>query len=95
MRALTVKPLEAGSARVEEVPDPEPGDGELLVRGVAVGICGTDKEIVAGEYGWAPPGSERLVLGHESLGRVERAPAGSGFSEGDLVAGVVTDVIEL
>lgn len=89
MRALTVKPLEAGSARVEEVPDPEPADGELLVRGVAVGICGTDKEIVAGEYGWAPPGSERLVLGHESLGRVERAPEGSGFSAGDLVAGVV------
>ena len=29
-----------------------------------------------GEYGWAPPGEERLVLGHESLGRVLEAPAG-------------------
>lgn len=84
-----MKPLEPGTVRVEELPDPSPGDGELLVRGLAVGVCGTDKEIVRGEYGWAPPASERLVLGHESLGRVERAPDGSGFSVGDLVAGVV------
>ena len=75
--------------RVEEFAEPEPSDGELLVRGVAVGVCGTDKEIVRGEYGWAPPGSERLVIGHESLGRVERAPELSGFAPGDLVAGVV------
>lgn len=89
MRALTVTPHESGTVRVEELPDPSPGEGELLVRGLAVGVCGTDKEIVRGEYGWAPPGSERLVLGHESLGRVEQAPEGSGFSRGDLVAGVV------
>ncbi len=54
-----------------------------------MGVCGTDREIVAGEYGWAPPGRERLVIGHESLGRVREAPAGSGFEEGDLVVGVV------
>lgn len=47
------------------------------------------QEIARGEYGWAPPGRERLVLGHESLGRVRQAPPGSGFSAGDLVAGVV------
>jgi threonine dehydrogenase-like Zn-dependent dehydrogenase len=89
MRALTVRPLEAGSLSVEDVPDPEPGDGELLVEGVALGICGTDHEIAGGDYGAAPPGRDRLVLGHESLGRVLRAPDGSGFTEGDLVAGVV------
>jgi threonine dehydrogenase-like Zn-dependent dehydrogenase len=89
VRALTVKPLEAGSAAVEDVPDPVPGDGDLLVQGLAVGVCGTDREIVSGAYGWAPPGRERLVLGHESLGRVLRAPSGSGFNPGDLVAGVV------
>jgi glucose 1-dehydrogenase len=61
----------------------------LLVDGLALGVCGTDREIVAGEYGWAPPGRERLILGHESLGRVRVAPQGSGFSEGDLVVGVV------
>lgn len=89
MRALTVIPLEAGSASLSDLPDPEPREGELLVEGVALGICGTDLEIVAGEYGWAPPGEKRLVLGHESLGRVRSAFDGSGFASGDLVVGVV------
>jgi threonine dehydrogenase-like Zn-dependent dehydrogenase len=89
VQALTVTPGRRGSARVEEVPDADPGPGDLLVRGIAVGVCGTDKEIAAGDYGWAPSGQEGLVLGHESLGRVERAPEGSGFATGDLVVGVV------
>ena len=89
MRALTVIPLQAGSAAVTDEPEPEPGPGELLVDGVALGVCGTDREIANGDYGWAPPGSERLILGHESLGRVREAPAGSGFAAGDLVVGVV------
>jgi glucose 1-dehydrogenase len=89
VRALTVVPLKANSAEVIDLPDPEPREGELLVDGVALGICGTDLEIVRGEYGWAPPGEERLVLGHESLGRVREAPEGSGFAKGDLVVGVV------
>jgi glucose 1-dehydrogenase len=59
------------------------------VDGVALGVCGTDREIAAGEYGWAPPGRERLVLGHESLGRVREVPEGSDFAPGDLVVGVV------
>ncbi|MEU4214173.1 glucose 1-dehydrogenase [Actinoplanes sp. NPDC026623] len=89
MRALTVEPLASGSAEVRDVPDPEAGPREMLVEGLALGICGTDREIVAGEYGWAPPGRDRLVLGHESLGRVRTAPSGSGFTAGDLVVGVV------
>ncbi|WP_159793043.1 glucose 1-dehydrogenase [Puerhibacterium puerhi] len=89
MRALTVVPEQAGSLAVTEVPDPEPRDGELLVEGVAVGVCGTDHEIAQGDYGSAPAGDERLVIGHESLGRVREAPEGSGFSPGDLVVGVV------
>src|SRR5215218_10467653 len=89
MRALTVIPLQAGSAELTEMPDPAPAAGELLVEGIALGVCGTDVEIVNGEYGWAPPGEERLVLGHESLGRVVSAPSESGFAEGDLVVGVV------
>lgn len=89
MRALTTIPLQEGTLAVTEVPDPVRRDGELLVDGVAVGVCGTDREIAGGEYGWAPAGEERLVLGHESLGRVREAPADSGFSAGDLVVGVV------
>ena len=89
MRALTIVPRTAGSLAVHDVPDPTPGDGELLVDGIAVGVCGTDKEIARGDYGWAPPGHDRLVIGHESLGRVRTAPEGSTLSEGDLVVGVV------
>ncbi|MPZ27481.1 MAG: alcohol dehydrogenase catalytic domain-containing protein [Micromonosporaceae bacterium] len=89
MLALTVTPSQAGSVDLVEVPDPEPDGDELLVDGLAVGICGTDREITAGEYGWPPPGRPRLVLGHESLGRVRSAPPGSNFAPGDLVVGVV------
>lgn len=89
MRALTVDPRQAGSLQVSDLPDPQPATGELLVEGLAIGVCGTDKEIVRGEYGWAPPGQQRLVSGHESLGRVREASPGSGFSAGDLVVGVV------
>jgi len=89
MRALTVQPSAKNSVAVRDVPDPTAGPGEMLVDGLALGICGTDREIVAGEYGWAPPGRDHLVLGHESLGRVRTAPPHSGFAPGDLVVGVV------
>src|SRR5690348_9995200 len=89
MRALTTVPLSGNTLAVSELPDPTPADGELLVDGIAVGVCGTDREIARGDYGWAPPGEERLVLGHESLGRVREAPSGSDFEPGDLVVGVV------
>src|SRR5437764_976218 len=85
IRALTVQPGRPGAPQVVDVPEPVPGEHDLLVDGLAVGVCGTDREIAAGEYGWAPPGHDRLVLGHESLGRVCAAPAGSGFAAGDLV----------
>ncbi len=89
MRALTVIPEKANSLQLSDVPEPAPDDGDVLVDVVAVGICGTDAEIIAGEYGEAPPGRDRLVLGHESLGRVREAPSGSGLAEGDLVACIV------
>jgi hypothetical protein len=63
--------------------------GGLLVQTLAMGICGTDVEIVSGRYGWPPPGRERLIIGHESLGRVLAAPEGSHFASGDLIVGVV------
>lgn len=87
MRAITVRPGRKDSAELTEVPEPEPREGELLAEGVALGICGTDAEIVGGGYGEAPEGDERLILGHESLGRV-RHGAGD-FAEGDLVVGIV------
>jgi threonine dehydrogenase-like Zn-dependent dehydrogenase len=89
MKAITVEPGLAGSARLEEFPEPGPREGSVLVEAVAVGVCGTDVEIADGKYGWAPEGSTCLVLGHESLGRVlDPGPAGS-LRPGDLVVGIV------
>src|SRR5689334_6592803 len=89
MRALTVRPGTPNSLRLENISEPDRASGAGLVRAIALGICGTDREIVAGKYGTAPPGSDRLVLGHESLGRVEDAPANCGLAAGDLVVGIV------
>jgi threonine dehydrogenase-like Zn-dependent dehydrogenase len=88
MRAVTVIPGTPGSARLDEVPEPDSATGSVLVETVAVGVCGTDVEIADGLYGWAPPGRERLILGHESLGRV-LDPGPSGFAVGDHVVGIV------
>jgi glucose 1-dehydrogenase len=89
MRALTVAPGIANSARVEDIPEPPTADGAVLVRTIAIGVCGTDRDIVCGHYGWAPPGASRLVIGHESLGIVRDAPPEAGVNVGDLVVGIV------
>ncbi|SDY78719.1 Threonine dehydrogenase [Micromonospora pattaloongensis] len=73
---------------VDDAPEPPESEGPVLVEALAVGICGTDREIIAAEYGEAPPGSDGLVLGHESLGRVLEDPTGT-LRPGDLVAGIV------
>jgi threonine dehydrogenase-like Zn-dependent dehydrogenase len=89
MKAITVEPKVPGSARLEEVPEPDLHNGSVLVEAVAVGVCGTDVEIAEGKYGWAPPGKTRLVLGHESLGRVVDPGPAAGLKAGDLVVGIV------
>lgn len=89
MKALTVIPLTKDSARLDDIDEAPESDGPVLVQTLAVGICGTDIEILSGEYGWAPPGRDRLVLGHESLGRVLEAPAGGDLAKGDYVVGIV------
>jgi threonine dehydrogenase-like Zn-dependent dehydrogenase len=86
---LSVVPGKPDTAAVRDHPDPPPSEGELLVEGLLMGVCGTDIEIIQEGYGWSPPGEERLIIGHESLGRVVDAPADSGFAKGDLVAGIV------
>jgi threonine dehydrogenase-like Zn-dependent dehydrogenase len=86
---LTVVPGRSRSARLDRLELPNEAEGALLVETLAIGICGTDREIVEGNYGAAPPGHERLILGHESLGRILEAPQGSGFAAGDCIAGIV------
>jgi glucose 1-dehydrogenase len=89
MRALTITPGKPDSLHlVEDAPEPPESEGPVLVEAIAVGVCGTDREIIAGEYGEAPPGSDHLIIGHESLGRVIEDPTGT-FRPGDLVAAIV------
>lgn len=90
MKAVTVTPGRTGSLLVKDVEEPTPGRNELLLDVSRVGVCGTDKDIIAGFYGEAPPGSDYLVIGHESLSRVkELGPEVSGFKKGDLVVPTV------
>jgi threonine dehydrogenase-like Zn-dependent dehydrogenase len=87
MKALVVEPGRAGTARVEDVPASAIAAGEVPVRVLEVGVCGTDREIVHGLFGVAPDAEDLLVLGHEALGVVERD--GHGFARGDLVSATV------
>ena len=86
---MTVTPGRPGTAAAEEVADPARRDGELLVRGRLIGVCGTDREIADGVYGETAAGADRLILGHEGLGEVIDAPPQSDFRPGDLVVGIV------
>jgi threonine dehydrogenase-like Zn-dependent dehydrogenase len=89
MKAITIEPHKPESARYEDVAEPNLREGSVLVEAIAVGVCGTDVEMVQGKYGWAPPGETRIVLGHESLGRVLETDPTCGLKEGDLVVGIV------
>jgi threonine dehydrogenase-like Zn-dependent dehydrogenase len=94
MRALTVTPLVAGSARLDDIPEPAHPDParsamEWHVETLFVGVCGTDAEIIAGHYGEPPPGSIRLVIGHEAVCRVVDTPSGATVAAGDLVVPIV------
>lgn len=89
MKAATVVPGKPEMKGVSELADPVAQPGELLVEGLLTGVCGTDREVTEHAHGALPPGQDRMVLFHESVGRVLHAPAISGFAEGDHVVGVV------
>ena len=65
MRAVIVE--KPGEVRVDDVPEPEPGPGEAVVRVGACGICGTDIHIIDGEF---PPTRYPIIPGHELGGEV-------------------------
>jgi propanol-preferring alcohol dehydrogenase len=69
---------------IDELPVPEPGPGEILVKVAATGVCHTDLHAARGD--WAVKPSLPLVPGHEGTGHV--AAVGSGVThvkEGDRV----------
>lgn len=89
MRAATIVPGDPDRSEVGEVAEPRPDTGDLLVEGLLAGVCGTDREVTHQAHGELPPGQDRMVLFHESAGRVVSAPDGSGFAPGDHVVGIV------
>ena len=79
MRAMVLKRA-PGELQLEELPRPEPGPGQLLVRVHACGVCRTDLHVVDGEL--SEP-KLPLVPGHEVVGRVAAVGAGvDGFEQG-------------
>ena len=90
MKAVALIPRKPDSLYLGELPTPSvddvPGGRGVLVKVLRVGLCGTDREMQAGEYGAPPSGYDFLVLGHESLGVVERVgPNVTGVAPGDYV----------
>ena len=90
MQAVAVEPGARSVKLIQEASPKVAGPSDVALRILDVGICGTDREICAFEYGTPPPGSDHLVIGHESLGMV--TDVGSAVSRvrvGDLVVPMV------
>jgi len=76
-------PVETNPLVIEDVPTPEPGDGEILVRVRACGVCRTDLHVTEGEL---PVLKSPLIPGHQVVGIVERnGPGATKFSVGSRV----------
>ena len=71
-----------------DIPQPEPREGEVLVRTLRVGIDGTDHEVITGSHGGFPEDEDYQILGHEAVGVVADAN-GTELEEGQLVVPTV------
>ena len=94
IKAIAVFPGKPNSVHLEELSRPNitdiPNNRGVLIKVLRVGVCGTDKEIIAAEYGIAPEGYNFLVLGHENFGIVEEVGKNvSEFKPGDYVVATV------
>lgn len=70
--------------KVEEVPDPNPGPGEVLVKVAGCGVCHTDLHYI--DHGVPTFKQPPLILGHETSGTIAGMGSGvSGWKEGDRV----------
>ncbi len=90
MRAIAVTPK---TRKIAVIDPPEPRISiptDVKLRMIEAGVCGTDREICAFEYGTPPAGTDHLVIGHESLGEVvEVGAAVTRVKVGDLVVPMV------
>ena len=86
MRAWVVErpgPIVGGPLREVELPDPQPGPGEVRLRVSTCGVCRTDLHLAEGDLVPRRPGT---VPGHEVVGRVDaQGPGTDRFAVGDRV----------
>lgn len=81
MRAMILTapgPVETAPLRLIELPTPQPGPGEVLVRVEVCGVCRTDLHVVEGDL---PPRKQPVIPGHEVVGRVEGRGSGANRFE--------------
>ena len=80
--------VDRGKIQLREVPRPEPGPGQALMKVSLTTICGTDVHILKGEY----PVKKGLTIGHEPVGSIEAVgPGVTGFAKGDrVIVGAIT-----
>src|SRR5579872_2228509 len=90
MKAVGVFPAKQEVKLVERDEPRVSAPDDVMLRMIAVGVCGTDREICAFEYGTPPDGSDHFVLGHESLAEVVATGSGvTRVARGDLVVTTV------
>jgi propanol-preferring alcohol dehydrogenase len=86
MKAMLLRangPIHTRPLELADLPDPEPGPGEVTVRLRACAICRTDLHVIEGEL---PPRRMPIVPGHQGVGRIERlGPGCTRFREGERV----------
>ena len=86
VRAVAITPAQPGNVKLVTIAVAEPGPGEVEISVIRVGVCGTDRELIRGEIGFPPPGTDDLILGHEVVGRVSKLGSEvTGLAPGDLV----------
>jgi L-iditol 2-dehydrogenase len=79
MKAVMKVAAGVGNVETRDIPEPRPAEGQVLLRVVAAGICGTDLHIYKDEFRSVPP----VVLGHEVAGEVvEVGPGVEGVNTG-------------
>lgn len=90
MKAIAVTPRKRTLEIINQAEPQIFSSTDVKLRMLEAGVCGTDREICAFEYGTPPAGSEHLVIGHESLGEVvEVGPKVTRVKVGDLVVPMV------